>query len=114
MLLFFGPDKQITHALQRYHTTIFSTIGKKPDIRGEICCSLNAVPSMELRVFRGKVSELFSALQEALHLEIHGRASLNRAIFMLAEQNTYIVKWAARCKETRGNMSEKQLFKPIG
>lgn len=28
---------------------------------------------------------------------------------MLAEQNTYIVKWVARCKETRENMSRKQL-----
>lgn len=44
-------------------------------------------------------------LQEALHLEEHGWASLNRAIFMLAEQNTYNVKWATKCKETRGNMS---------
>lgn len=68
---------------------------------------------MELGAFRGRVSELFSELQEALHLEEHGRASLNRAIFMLAEQNTYNVKWAARCKETRGNMSRKQLFKPV-
>ena len=60
---------------------------------------------MEFGAFRGRVSEFFSALQVALRLEGHGRASLNRAIFMLAEQNTYNVKWAARCKETRGNMS---------
>lgn len=39
-------------------------------------------------------------LQEALHLENHGRASLNRAIFMLTEQNTYNVKCVARRKET--------------
>lgn len=60
---------------------------------------------MELGAFRERVSELFSVHQEAFHLEEHGRAPLNRAIFMLAEQNTYNVKWAGRCKETRGNMS---------
>lgn len=85
----------------------------KPDICSEICCSLKAAPSMELEGFRGGVGELFSALQEALHLEEHGRASLNRAIFMLAEQNAYNVKWVARCKETGGNMSRKQLFKSV-
>lgn len=67
---------------------------------------------MEL-VFKERVSKLFPELLETLHLERHGRVSLNRAIFMLTEQNTYNVKWVARCKETRENMSRKQLFKPV-
>lgn len=53
----------------------------------------------------GRVSELFS-----LHLERLGRVSLNRAIFMLTEQNTYNVKQAARCKETRGKYVKKTTF----
>lgn len=46
-------------------------------------------------------------LQKALPLEKHGIASLYRAIFMLAEQNTYNEKSAARCNVTRGNMPRK-------
>lgn len=69
---------------------------------------------MELEAFRGGLSELFLSLQEALPLEEHGRMSLNRAIFMPAELNTYNVQWAARCKETAGNMLRKQRRKSVG
>lgn len=86
----------------------------KPDICSQICCSLREAPSMELEAFRGGLSELFLRLPEALHLEEHGRVSLNRAIFMLAELNTYNVQWAARCKETAGNMLRKQPRKSVG
>lgn len=56
----------------------------------------------------GRVSELFP-----VHLERRGRVSLNRAIFMLTEQNTYNEKYVAKCKETRGNMSRKQPLRPV-
>lgn len=35
--------------------------------------------------------------------EEQGRTSLNRANFMLTEQNTYNVKWVSKCGETAGN-----------
>ena len=83
------------------------TMGGKP----EMCCSLQAAPFIRSYEPLDEGSgQRVLLLQEASHLEEHGRVSLNRAIFMLAEQNTYNVKRAARCKETRGNMSRKQLF----